>query len=61
MHMDAGSQVLVDDWREWYGQGSQLQEHPWTGHTEFIRLNADDSEPLEGASEDDGAPDEDPE
>ena len=44
MHMEPGSQILIDDWREWYGQGVQMQQHPWTGHTEFIRLNAEDSE-----------------
>ena len=58
MHTDIGSQVLVDDWREWYGQGAQVQQHPWTGHTEFIVLG-DASGGEEGAPEE--RPEEDPE
>ena len=61
MHMEPGSQVLVDDWREWYGQGMQIQQHPWTGHTEFIRLNAGDSEELEEVAGGGEEPEEDSE
>ena len=56
MHMEIGSQVLIDDWREWYGQGAQVQQHPWTGHTEFVQLGADDSSHA-GGRDDDGRDD----
>ena len=50
LHAGFGSQVLIDDWRDWYAMGAQVQQQPWTGHTEFVVLGAEDSE--ERADED---------
>ena len=60
MHMGLGSQVLVDDWREWYAMGALNQQHQWTGHTEFVVIGAGDSEDYEHTDHEDGD-EEDPE